>query len=73
MRANIFHVGEADGGESVSPAVPGERGEEEFKACLSTLEDAGEGEGFPPRTGFLQGCWPLALTLLYQVLSTLAA
>lgn len=45
----------------------------EFKACLSILEDAGEGEGFPPRTGFLQGCWRPALTLFYQVLPTPAA
>jgi len=51
------------------------RGEErrEFAACLSTLEAAGEGQGLPPRTGFLQGCWPPAPTLFYQVLPTTAA
>lgn len=47
MGANVFHVGQADGGERISPAVPVERAEQGVHACLSTLEDAGEGEGLP--------------------------
>lgn len=49
MRADVFHVGEADGGESIGPAVPGGREKRrEIRAGLSTPEDTGEFEGFPP-------------------------
>lgn len=58
MRANIFHVGEADGGESVSPAVPAERGEEgvqgfasEFWRMLAKVRDLLQGQVFSKAAG----------------------
>lgn len=66
VRANIFHIGEADGGESVSPAVPGERGRGgSSRLALAFWRMLAKVKDFPQGQVFSKAAGPLPLLQRY--------